>query len=117
MTIARLSLKYSGLFEAELLLELMLRFWKHPLAADREFRNNLIECAAEALRAAIKGIVLIDGLDPNSTNFVAAVWYSEFMAVDSGGHDLEGDFPERRQWLENVRKSLPSCFCDPDDLT
>ena len=48
MSIARASLKLSGLFEAELLLELMLRYWNHPLADDRDFRNNLLENAAES---------------------------------------------------------------------
>ena len=37
MSIAKESLRMTGLFEAEVLVELMLRHWKHLLATDRDF--------------------------------------------------------------------------------
>jgi len=50
MAIADESLKYAGLFEAELLLELMLRHWSHPFASDANFRNELLETAVGVLQ-------------------------------------------------------------------
>lgn len=116
MSIVRASLKLTGLFEAELLLELMLRYWSHPLADDRDFRNSLLENAAEALRIAAAGQKIIDGLPPRKTNLVAAIWYAEWAELDvtpdPDAENLEG----RRKWLEVVRRAVPSCFCDPDQL-
>jgi hypothetical protein len=63
-SVAKKCLAFSGLFEAELLLELMLRFWEHPLAADRDFRNDLLENAADALRSSISGQQLIEEIPP-----------------------------------------------------
>jgi len=105
----------TSLFEAELLVRLMLRNWSHPIADDEEFANGLLEGASAALREAIKGLVLIEGLPPTSMNFVAAVWYAEYFEVqqdNSGSPETEA----RRTWLTNVRRALPSCFCDPSDL-
>lgn len=116
MSIADESLRCSGLFEAEALVELMLRYWKHPHADDHDFRNNLLEGAAEALRLAISGQRLIEDIEPEDTNLVAAIWYVEWSSVT----DMPEDDPEaiaRRKWLDAVRQSLPSCFCDPEDLT
>jgi len=63
-SIAELAFEMTGTFEAELLVELMLREWKHPLAGSEEFRTNLLESAAEALRASIAGEQLIDAIPP-----------------------------------------------------
>ena len=52
------------MFEGELLTELMLRYWRHPLAENAEFRSDLIENAAKALRLSIEGNNLIEGLPP-----------------------------------------------------
>ena len=49
-SVAKLSLQLTGLFEAEVLVELMLRQWKHPLADQTEFRDQLLEQAADVLR-------------------------------------------------------------------
>jgi len=115
MSIAEKSLELTGLFESELLVELMLRYWKHPRADDPEYRNILIEGAAEALRAAIAHHTLIEGLPPDKTSLVAAIWYAEWAGLDSG--DASGqELVERRNWLDEVRRALPSCFCDPDLL-
>lgn len=113
-SVAKKCLAFSGLFEAELLLELMLRFWEHPLAADRDFRNELLEGAAEALRSSIAGQPLIEAIPPANMNFVAAVWYVEWNAVPDEAADSQG---ERRAWLDRIRRALPSCFCPPDDLS
>jgi hypothetical protein len=116
MTTAEGSLGFSGLFEAELLLELMLRYWNHPLANDRDFRSVLLENAAEALRAAIGGEVLIEDLPADKMNFVAAVWYVESTWVSTTRGGDRAHVESRSQWLADVRHSLPSCFCNPELL-
>jgi hypothetical protein len=116
MSTAEESLRYADLFEAELLVELMLRFWKHPLADDEEFRNGLLESAVEALRAAINGDQLLEGLAPSDMNLVAAVWYVEWNSLMNAGEGESEKLHAREQWLDLVRRSIPSCFCDPDDL-
>jgi hypothetical protein len=113
MSIAEKCLEFSGLFEAELLLELMLRYWHHPLADDKEFRNDVLERAAEALRAAIGGETLIESVPAHELNFVAAVWYVEWASVSAGAEDPGG---KRQEWLESVRGAVPSCFCAQEDL-
>src|SRR5437899_8204712 len=113
--LAKKSLEFTSLFEAEVFVWLMLKAWQHPLADDKEFANWLLESAAEALRDASKGEQLIEGLPATDLNFVAAVWYAESRAVQS-----EEAAPEtleaRKAWLSTVRQTLPSCFCDPDNL-
>jgi hypothetical protein len=105
----------TSLFEAELLVRLVLREWKHPFARDEEFANGLLEDASRALREACGGVELIEGLPAPDLNFVAAVWYVERCAVDSGGPGVE-EIERRRAWLDAVRRSVPSCFCNPSDL-
>ena len=61
-SIAKDCLRFTGLFEAELLTELILRQWRHPHAASAEYRSNLLESAAEVLRASIRGERLFDDL-------------------------------------------------------
>jgi hypothetical protein len=106
-------LDLSGLFEAEVLIELMLRYWQHPLAADRDFRNGLLEGASDVLRACVAGQKVMEDLPPKQMNFIAAVWYVEWNALAGGAEDPQG---QRQAWLEAVRKSIPSCFCPPDRL-
>jgi hypothetical protein len=113
VSIAKRCLAFSGLFEAELLLELMLRYWQHPRAAEEEFRNELLEGAADALRACMAGQQLMADLRPKDTNFIAAVWYVEWSALESGAEDPQG---QRRAWLERVQRAIPSSFCPPDRL-
>jgi hypothetical protein len=112
MSVAKRCLAFSGLFEAELLIELMLRYWAHPYAADEEFRHELLERAAEALRACIAGQQLMQELPPKHMNFVAAVWYSEWSSVNNGAEDKG----KRQAWLNKIRRAIPSCFCPPDRL-
>jgi hypothetical protein len=117
MSVASLSLRVTGLYEAELLVELMLRYWSHPLAADADFRSDLLERAAEALRAAIAGQALIDGLPATKTNLVAAIWYAEWMSLGPENTELDPEIVSQcNNWLETVRRALPSCFCPPDLL-
>lgn len=113
MSIAKRCLAFSGLFEAEVLTELVLRYWMHPLATDGDFRNDLLESAAGVLRSCVSGQKILEDVPASKTNFIAALWYAEWLAVESGSEDPQG---ERRVWLDKVRKALPSCFCSPDSL-
>lgn len=115
MNIAKKSYRLAGLFEAELLVELMLRYWEHPCADDSEFRNNLLESAIEGLRLASEGQPIMEGLAARSTNLVAAIWVAEAMAIAEGSSD-EREREARDRWCNVVRRSVPSCFCDPQDL-
>ena len=103
------------MFEAELLLELMLRQWGHPLADDSEFRGQLIETVTAVLDEATRGTSFIEGVSPADMNFVAALFYAELRACEEAG-----DSPQQKQlrenWLECIRRCLPSCFCDPHFL-
>ena len=114
-SIAGKCLEITSLFEAELLVWLMLRNWGHPLADDKDFVNGLLEDASSALREASQGKQLIEGVPPASLNFVAAVWYAEHCAVELPGADPT-TLGQRKAWLSAVRRALPSCFCDPSDL-
>ena len=114
MSTAKQSYDFSGLFEAELLLELMLRFWQHPLAEDVSFRNWLLDGTSEALRQSLEGTTLLEDIKPEDMNFIAAMWYVEWCALNTATTDAIS--LQRQQWLETVRRTLPSCFCDPSDL-
>lgn len=117
MSIADDSLRFCQMFEGELLTELMLRHWGHPLAEDAEYRDGLIENAAKAIRMSMDGKKLVEGLQPAQMNFVAAVWYAEWAALQSSSSEIaatEGD--QRERWLEALRRAVPSCFCDQEDL-
>ena len=116
MSLVEESLEYTGLFEAELLVELMLRYWKHPLADNSGFRNQLLESAVEVLHHSISGTVLIEGLEAENMNLVAAVWYSEWVTLEGSREPEEVSRSARHEWLGKVRKSVPSCFCDPELL-
>src|SRR5262249_55414850 len=106
-------LEMSGLFEAELLTELMLRYWKHPFADDGSFRDQLLEAAAEVLRASIKGEKFLEDVPPREMNLVAALWYAEWNStVETKDKSSAG----RQAWLDNVRKAVPSCFCSQNQL-
>src|SRR5262249_49679165 len=107
-----LCLEFSGLFEAELLTELMLKYWRHPIADDRDFRENLLETAAEALRHAAVGNRLFESLSAENTNLAAAIWFAEWSAVNPPQGADPPHAIQRRQWLESVRDSIPSCFVD-----
>jgi hypothetical protein len=115
ISIAKESHRFTGLFEAELLAQLMLWKWEHPLADDEAFANNLVEGAAEVLRKCDRGAErLLEDVDPCDMNFVAAMWYVEWAAVSStAGIDPDG---KRQSWLDAVRRALPSCFCNPKNL-
>lgn len=74
MTTAERSYQLTGLFEAELLVELMLKYWVHPFADDSEYRASLLESATEVLRASTEGTQFHPNLKPEDMNLVAAVW-------------------------------------------
>lgn len=112
---AKRCLAICPLFEAELLLQLMLSNWQHPFAGDDVFRQGLLESATELLLTASDDDceeVFIEGLKPSDMNFVAAVWYVEWSGVQDDSHERES----RNHWLKTLRRSLPSCFCSTDLL-
>ena len=115
-SIAQECLRFTGLFEAELLTELILRFWQHPLADNSEFRSGLLESAAEVLQASVDGERLFDELEPQNVNFVAALWYAESVSVSEPGEMSASEQAQRTQWLSTLTKVLPSCFCNPELL-
>jgi hypothetical protein len=113
MSIAQRCVELASLFEAELLTELMLRFWQHPFADDSDFRSSLLESATEALQQATEGERLLDSLSPENTNFVAALWYVEWVSMRASETEDPSQIHQRReQWLGNVKRSIPSCFKD-----
>ena len=116
MSIAKGCLDFTGLYEAELLTELLLRFWRHPLAADEEFRRVLLEVATDILQNAVNGNPRLEGLAAENTNFVAALWCAEQITwVDDEDARLASP-DERIRWREDVRRSVPSCFVNPNLL-
>ena len=113
---ARQCYAFCSLFESEILLQMMMEKWHHPFANNEEFRGGLLESATELLaRAAEESCteVFIEGLEANSMNFVAAVWYCEWLGVQNDRDQNEA----RQKWLTLVRRSLPSCFCSSNLLS
>ena len=105
------AIDFSGLFESEVLIDLLLRCWEHPLADDEDFRNDLLESATQALHYAAAGNSLIDGLPASKTNFIAAIWYSESVALSVNSIEIPNEILEKRKkWLGLIRRSIPSCF-------
>jgi len=118
-SIAEISLDMTSLFEAEVLVQLMLWRWQHPYAEDRDFANGLLEDASTLLRGAIQGEQIVEGILPDALNLVAAVWQAEQNAVELADADPDAELESsgaRRNWLAAVRHTLPSCFCDQADL-
>jgi hypothetical protein len=115
-SVAKACLALTGLFEAELLTELMLRHWNHPLADDADFRSALLESAAQALRLSIRGQRLFESLDPQNVNLVAALCYAESVTLEQRGGIPQKEYAARQRWLKQVSRAIPSCFCNPDEL-
>ena len=112
-SIAENSLAMVGLFEAEVLTELLLWRWDHPRRDDGEFRGNLLEDAATALRRAVAGEQLLASVPAAETNLVAAIYYAEWYSITTYRQDPDG---ARRGWADHLRRSLPSCFCAQEDI-
>ncbi|MAD80262.1 MAG: hypothetical protein CMJ50_05370 [Planctomycetaceae bacterium] len=113
--VAKRCLAICPLFEGELLLELILRHWNHPFADEELFRQQLLETATEVLMTSSDSScqhVFIDELPPQQMNFISAIWYVEFCAVQDDDRQRE----LRERWLAEVRRCLPSCFCPLDLL-
>jgi hypothetical protein len=115
--IAQVSLDFTGLYESELLTELMLRFWKHPSADDADFRYTVLETAAEALRASVAGQSLIEGLPPDQMNIVSAIWFAEFNRIENDPDMSSEEKSAVEDWLSKLRRSVPACFCDQEYLS
>ena len=107
-------LQFTSLFEAEALVQLMLDRWGHPLASDQKYARELVEDAGEIPRQSVDGERLLEDVEPEHVSFITAVWYVEWNTVsnDSG---IEGA-QARKSWLDQVRHTFPSCFCNPTDL-
>jgi hypothetical protein len=108
-----------SLFESEVLVWLLLRNWNHPLAEDIEFRNDLLETATEVLNSAAtssKEAIFIEGLPATDMNLIAAIWYAENVSLEDSRTASPEKHKARLDWLESVRRSLPSCFCPQDNL-
>ncbi|SFJ69497.1 hypothetical protein [Planctomicrobium piriforme] len=117
MTIVDRAVDFSYMFEAEVLVELMMRNWSHPRMGNRNYRNELLERVKEALDQAQTGMQLLEELPAVETNFLAAVWYVEWMALSSAPWEIPKEEIEgRTAWVETVRRVLPSCFMRQDDL-
>ena len=112
-SIAEQSLAVAVLFEAEVLTELLLWRWDHPLKNDVDFREGLLEDAAAVLRRAVSGEKFIESVPGTEMNLIAAIWYVEWSWLASGDRDSNG---ARRRWLDDVRRAIPSCFCSQSDL-
>ena len=91
----------------------MLREWKHPLAADADFQQALLESAAEILRASINGNVLSEDILPENMNLISAIHLAEATTLASNPEIGVEERAARHTWLDAVRRSIPSCFCDP----
>lgn len=58
----------------------------------------------------------MESVPPDQMNLIAAVWYVEFV-TDAANMDIKPSIQTaRRNWMDAVRRALPSCFCDFDDL-
>lgn len=112
---AKQCLSICPLFEAELLVQLMLQNWQHPWSSDYAFRQQLLESATELLSVASQescSEVFIEGVQAKDMNLISAIWYVEWCAVQDEPEEREN----RQRWLDDVRRALPSCFCPPDLL-
>ncbi len=113
------SFAFCSMFESEILTWLMLRNWDHPLAEDEDHRSQLLESAAELLKEAAEGPedqVFIEGIPARDMNLVSAIWYVEYLAIEGTASSNDPGIAQRRQWLSEVRRTLPSCFCPLDNL-
>lgn len=108
------SLRFTALFEAEVLTQLLLDRWGHPSAKSSEYAQELLEQAADILRQSARGIGFIENVEPSDMNYIAAAWYAEWSSVANDPSSDPGG--RRRAWLDAVRRTFPSCFCDPNEL-
>ena len=118
-TNAARSFAFCSMFESELLIWLMLRNWNHPLAEDEDHRSMLLENATEVLRAASEGPkdqVFVADLPAKDMNLVSAIWYVEYLATEDTESGNVPGLAQRRKWLNNIRRTLPSCFCPANHL-
>ena len=110
-----------SLFESEILVWLLLRYWDHPFSEDNEFRSTLLESATEFLQnaAASTDVVFIQGMPTQDMNFIAAIWYCETCSVSAmdAREENRDNLQSRKEWLKQLRHALPSCFCAQSDLT
>ncbi len=106
---------FCSLFESEILLQLILEKWNHPLSSDDGFRQDILEATTTLLETAADencSEIFIEGIPANQMNFIAAVWYIELCSIQDPVENRQA----RNDWLVDIRKSLPSCFCSSELL-
>ena len=62
---------FCSLFESEILLQLILEKWNHPLSSDEGFRQDILEAAAALLETASHehcSEIFIEGIPANQMN-------------------------------------------------
>jgi hypothetical protein len=113
-TNAERSFLLCSMFESEVFVWLLMDQWQHPFTDDDEYRANLLENAAAVLDSARSGATheFIAGLPPKDMNLIAAIWYAESCAFSEEATNSE----KRDDWLRNIRRKFPSCFCDSDQF-
>lgn len=115
-SIASRALIFASAFEAEVLVELLFEKWRHPFSTDKNFKNDLLENATAVLEASVRGEKLIEELEPADVNLIAALWYVESTSLQNEPAASAAERDARKAWLDGIRRGLPSCFCDPNDL-
>ena len=113
------SFAFCSMFESEILTWLMLRNWNHPLAEDDDHKSQLLETATEVLREASEGPEdqeFVAGMPARDMNLVSAIRYVECLAIENTESSNDPGIAPRRQWLRDIRRTLPSCFCPVDHL-
>jgi hypothetical protein len=116
LSIARRSLLLSGSFEADILVMLLLRNWNHPRSDDEDFRQNMLESAAEILQASLQGESLFEEISPQNVNLIAALCFAEATSLSADPSIGHKERELRQTWIDTIRRSIPSCFCDPELL-
>jgi hypothetical protein len=77
------------------------------------YPNDLLEAATQNLERAADGDRLLESLSGENTNFVAAIWYTEWANMPSSKTEDPPELHDRRmKWLEDVRRAIPSCFSE-----
>jgi hypothetical protein len=116
MSIAKNALRLASFFEAEVLVNLMLRFWKHPQYEKPGYASVLLDTASEVLLASSKGEKLIEDMKPADVNLIAAIVYAETSTLAGDPSIDRKDRMARQRWIAKVRRALPSCFTNPKEF-
>ena len=116
LSVAKRSLLMTGSFEAEILVMLLLKNWEHPHHQDDDFRQSLLDCSADVLQTSVQGKRLFEEISPANVNLIAALCYAEATTLSGDPSIPQQERAMREKWIESIRRSMPSCFCEPDLL-